>query len=168
MTTPYPTDNAFFERIKSHMFNQFHQKIDIDVLKLIAEFYFLFSIMEMKCMGGEFKIKKIKNLADCIANGNENVEIINDAFEFLKDRYSDRDRHYILMNGKDNAIEYYSSIIQKINDGDDSLSAKIELILLVLFRIRNNLFHGPKLEHNINIQKELFCKLNQSLEIILI
>lgn len=168
MTNLNQNDDAFFNPIKELICNNLGQDVDVEMLKLITKFYFLFSVMEMKLANGNFNLDKIDYIANDVIEKNKELENIDEIYDFLRDRYSSDEKHQILMSGRNNAIKLYSEIAKGIDEGDNNLSSKIKIILIVLYRIRNNLFHGAKLEHDLNIQNSLFINLNNALKIILI
>ncbi len=168
MTNLNQNDDAFFHSIKELINSNLGQDVDIEMLKFITEFYFLFSVMEMKLAGGDFTLDRIDYIANYVAKKDKESENIDKIYNFLRDRYSNDEKHQVLMSGRKKAIELYSKIVAEIDEGDTSLVSKIKIILIVLYRIRNNLFHGAKLEHDLNIQNILFTNLNDALKIILI
>ncbi len=167
MTNLNQNDDAFFHSIKELIHSNLGQNVDIDMLKLITEFYFLFSVMEMKLADGDFNLNKIDDIANHAVKKDKDAENLDQIYNFLRGRYSNDKKHQVLMSERKNAIELYSKIAEEIDEGDTSLVSKIKIILIVLYRIRNNLFHGAKLEHNLNIQNDLFTNLNNALKIIL-
>lgn len=167
MTNLNQNDDAFFHSIKELIHSNLGQNVDIDMLKFITEFYFLFSVMEMKLADGDFNLNKIDDIANHAVKKDKDAENLDQIYNFLRGRYSNDKKHQVLMSERKNAIELYSKIAEEIDEGDTSLVSKIKIILIVLYRIRNNLFHGAKLEHNLNIQNDLFTNLNNALKIIL-
>ncbi|MCT6519281.1 hypothetical protein GY03_18565 [Proteus vulgaris] len=167
MTNLNQNDDAFFHSIKELIHSNLGQNVDIDMLKFITEFYFLFSVMEMKLADGDFNLNKVDDIANHAVKKDKDAENLDQIYNFLRGRYSNDKKHQVLMSERKNAIELYSKIAEEIDEGDTSLVSKIKIILIVLYRIRNNLFHGAKLEHNLNIQNDLFTNLNNALKIIL-
>ena len=103
-------------------------------------FLFIWSIFEQKCFSGSFTIRKIE---DFVCNNIEKFKVLDcdEAIKHFHKRYQNSDKYENLKH-RDDVL----NIDSIKNKAYDSLSPedKFNLLLYVIYRFRNNIFHGNK------------------------
>lgn len=139
---------AVFKRKRSFIFN----------------FAMIWNLFEYRCMGKKAQISKVDDFVNTLPSDlNLNVNII---FDYFKDRYTNQtngDFRFgnLLWRGNENT--YRNVVIEKFRDTHCSHQDKIKAVLYIIFRLRNNLFHGEKDIAIINEQKQTFVLVNKFL-----
>lgn len=129
----------------------------------IFNFAMIWNLFEYRCMGKKAQISKVNNLvASLISVNNLEVDAI---FDYFKDRYKVADNIYNIesLSWRSNENTYRNFVIEKFRDTQCSHQNKIKAVLYIIFRLRNNLFHGEKDIAIINEQKQTFVLVNKFL-----
>lgn len=130
----------------------------------IFNFAMIWNLFEDRCMGKKAQISKVDDFVNTLPSDlNLNVNII---FDYFKDRYTNQtngDFRFgnLLWRGNENT--YRNVVIEKFRDTHCSHQDKIKAVLYIIFRLRNNLFHGEKDIAIINEQKQTFVLVNKFL-----
>lgn len=135
--------------------------------ELATSYLIVWPILEQKLCNGFFKPCKISNYAEKYISKYEQMDI-DDAVKHFYERYQDKDFYRHLKHG-DKHTENYDKILasdfSSISDED-----KINFILYVVYRYRNNIFHGNKkilswaqYSTEINLCLEVMMKLIDNL-----
>ena len=137
------------------------EKIEPNDVEEIRDFTLLWNLFENICCNKFAKIDEINNLIDSkIDNFDENNEIFTETFEYFYQRYQDKYR-FIALNFNNKAMEKLASKI--LSDTYTDKNNKLKFIMSVIYRYRNNLFHGEKQMRYIRLQKENFKIANKFL-----
>lgn len=92
----------------------------------------------------------------------DNDEIYQDTWTFFKGRYLDKKKitkdFYKLRLSNNNKKFVENCLLNKKTDGDN-----IAALLMIIYRFRNNLFHGGKNPKKLTIYKEAFEVINRFL-----
>lgn len=129
----------------------------------IFNFAMIWNLFEDICMSKKAQISKVNNLvASLISVNNLEVDAI---FDYFKDRYKVADNIYNIesLSWRSNENTYRNFVIEKFRDTQCSHQNKIKAVLYIIFRLRNNLFHGEKDIAIINEQKQTFVLVNKFL-----
>jgi hypothetical protein len=131
-----------------------------DVSELVIDFFWLWSLFEFKCLKKNGCAKTIEGWVS-IKKTEIPSEEANCFVAYLRDRY--------LNEGKINA-EFSSlnwrkkdrkEFVQGVLEGASPSAPEIyQALLLIVYRFRNNLFHGPKWERLFEGQCENFKRAN--------
>ncbi len=129
----------------------------------IFNFAMIWNLFEDRCMDNFAKISKVDNLVEGLISIN-NLEV-DTIFDYFKDRYKIFDNIYVTENllWKEHEYTYRNFVIEKFRDTQCSHQDKIKAVLYIIFRLRNNLFHGEKDIAIINEQKQTFVLVNKFL-----
>lgn len=131
----------------------------------IYDFSLLWSFFEGTKLDCDGNVREIRKFADSIESRNDLYDIdINNYVQYLKNRY--------YVDGK--LTVYYKKlhIERSGNPGEvlemlcnDSATKKVKLIgcLIIVYRLRNNLFHGEKWQYELEGQKNNFVHANEFL-----
>lgn len=132
--------------------------------RFLFEFAVIWNILEKKKMRNHASIEKVSRFVEKMQN-IENINI-TEIFEYFKNRYTNNTDHLNLFKAlrwidkeKDKKDETYR-ILTLENPIDKD---KIKAILYIIFRLRNNLFHGEKSILTIDQQCETFNLVNSFL-----
>lgn len=138
---------AVFKRKRSFIFN----------------FAMIWNLFEDSCMDNFAQISTVDDFVNTLpSNLNLDVNII---FDYFKDRYKVVDNIYNIESllWRRNENTYRNFVIEKFRDTQCSHQDKIKAVLYIIFRLRNNLFHGEKDIAIINEQKQTFVLVNKFL-----
>ena len=129
----------------------------------IFNFAMIWNLFEDRCMDNFAQISTVDDFVNTLpSNLNLDVNII---FDYFKDRYKVVDNIYntesLLWRRNENT--YRNFVIEKFRDTQCSHQNKIKAVLYIIFRLRNNLFHGEKDIAIINEQKRTFVLVNKFL-----
>lgn len=133
-------------------------KITTSMLTAVNRYFLYFSFFEsllLGCSGGQRRSSAYaKALKD---RGYFDENVIKSTFNVFVDRYVNDRQRYESLCGEDGHTrpetkeKYYGVMCANADD----LVAKFELCLFVCFRLRNNLFHGPKWRYFLDGQEKL-------------
>lgn len=131
----------------------------------ISDFALLWSFFESTAMGTSASAKSIQHLAKSwFDSGKLNGNPFDGPLSYFRDRYFT----------KTNETEYFKGLMLRANDNEsmvrDVLSGKSDEpvecaagLFIVIYRLRNNLFHGAKWAYGIKGQHGNFMNANLAL-----
>ncbi len=110
--------------------------------QLAIEFLISWSIFEASCFDRFFKPKKIEGFyRELLQKSNYENKTMRKYVEYFHDRYQNSDRYKHLTYGT--KYPDFENIINKsVNELEDY--EEVFLLIFVVFRYRNNIFHGNK------------------------
>ena len=103
-------------------------------------FLLICPIMEQKIFGGYMINRCIARTAKQFASSYKDLDI-DDMFRYFHQRYQDKDARRHLQHGDTNDI--FNKILKKTADQATD-QEKIAFLFYVVYRYRNNIFHGNK------------------------
>jgi hypothetical protein len=120
--------------------------------KTAIRFLIAWSLFETSCFGGEAKVVGFKGLArDWVSNNEVQQSELMDAANHFHERYQDKKRYGNLMNKKTLCLDSIKGEEFKLHSEIRQqkfklLSAEeiVFFVIFVVFRYRNNIFHGNK------------------------
>jgi len=135
-------------------------KINAEDVEEIRDFTLIWNLLENICFENYVKIDKINNLIDSkIDKFNENNETFRETFKYFYTRYQDEHKLNALRLNRT-----MKELTKKIlNNTYTDKNNKLKFIMAVIYRYRNNLFHGEKQMRYIRLQKENFKIANKFL-----
>jgi hypothetical protein len=128
----------------------------------IFDFAFLWSLFEAEIMAANARVDRIVDVIDSwAADGSLNAEAFDNELRLFRDRYvaeGELTYHYPHLGlRKSDHPELVEAVIQGArNDPRDRMLA----LLIIVWRLRNNLFHGAKWAYQIKGQCENFNHAN--------
>jgi hypothetical protein len=128
----------------------------------IQQFALLWSLFEGRTLRSEGSARQIMAVIhDGVSTGRIRIEPYEDCLEYFRNRYYEAGNftHYyqqLKLRGNDNAPLVRAVLCRDNNDAADCISA----ILIVIYRFRNNLFHGQKWEYELAGQLANFKHAN--------
>ena len=134
--------------------------------RAIAEFLFLWSLFEAKVLnehGGANVI--IASSTRWARNGLLTVETFGQELAYFRNRYVLDGRfsyHFDHLHFRANDAE---GLVRRVLNGEDGALENIAAtVLIIVYRFRNNLFHGLKWSYNLQGQLENFMHANKALK----
>lgn len=143
-----------------------YQMLSTNEKEVIADFFFLWPLFEGRCLDKNANFVSIKKFVDS-HDQEELLGVANDVFDYFANRYvrnGEKTEHYdplILEKSERRAKE---AIDRALFGNENDRKAKLLASLLIIFRYRNNLFHGEKWAYNFLEQEENFIKSIQLLK----
>ena len=132
--------------------------------RFLFEFAVIWNIFEKKKMGNHASIFDVSDFVERLPS-IDNINI-NEIFEYFKNRYTNNPNYANLFEAlrwrdkeKDKKDETHRILLDKDSIDKD----KIKAVLYIIFRLRNNLFHGKKSILTIDQQRETFKLANSFL-----
>ncbi|MDO9511345.1 MAG: hypothetical protein Q7J34_06280 [Bacteroidales bacterium] len=138
--------------------NKFGTDYSAEELNEIKDFTLLWNIFENTIFNAEFSINILEQE---IANRNPNIENFQICFDYFQNRYVNNNQignRFQFLNFRRNDREQFvrDVLLGSITTDDE----KILAIGIIIYRLRNNLFHGIKDYRYLNGQVENFSHAN--------
>lgn len=139
-------------------------------LNEIRNFSIIWSYFESTSFDKDFKIAKIQAFCRkvaCYKFSHEEAACIRGVYDLFSSRYEfekgkyDELTHHLGLNEKD--LKYFKNLIVAHKD---KIEEKIEILIYIGGRFRNNFFHGEKEIQNIKAFEQIFKGLNSVLIIL--
>ena len=161
------TEKKWFEE------KRYYDNIDENRLKSIFYFSLIWNIFEKECCDNYASIGiHPKRIAENITVDTINIEKLRYIFYYYQTRYfSDNQvtesfRNFDFGRGV-NSVNYKRNVSDILQYDNPDIKQILEALLLIAFRLRNNLFHGIKEVERLYEQNENFSKINQMLLIVI-
>ena len=138
--------------------NKFGTDYSVEELDEIKNFTLLWNIFENTIFNNRFSINLLEQE---IINRNPNFEYFSDCFNYYQDRYlveGSIGNRFQFLNFRRNDREQFVRDVLLGNVTADN--AKILTIGIIVYRLRNNLFHGLKDYRHFNGQVGNFSQAN--------
>lgn len=146
---------------------QFHGIPDHDV-QTISDFFWLWTFFEAKCLGADANFGAIRRLVGRWAEaGKLKPERFSESLAFYRHRYFKNDEfthHYDHLHLDWHGEEIQSLVRQVLSKKENGDRQTTEALLMIIYRLRNNLFHGPKWRYYIEGQGDNFLQANRVLK----
>lgn len=144
--------------------NRFYYQIDEGKLHSILYFSFVWNIYEKELCDKDGKIGMHPKDHSRKYAEKLNDSLLSDVFNYFKNRYVLNEHP----TGYFNTFEFYSEPIKHevygcLSNANPSNEEKLQTLLFIAFRLRNNLFHGEKQVEKLYEQNENFKQINKLL-----
>ncbi len=144
-------------------------KLQPSTLEVVAGFTFLWSLFEGVACDGNGSVPKLAQVAEHMARSpllaHKNVE---HCLSFYRFRYLSGDhmqeRFYSLNFRQNDRQELVEAVLKGT---ESSLSVKLHALLIIAYRIRNNIFHGLKSVHVWDDQAQNISEATRVLSVAL-
>lgn len=133
-------------------------KITPNLLMAVNRYFLYFSFFEsllLDCAGSQ---RKSEAYARKIIELNlEDIEVVRCSYNFFAERYTSAVHKFYSLcgEGRHTAPEVRDKYLGYMAESKIDTERQLELCLFVCFRLRNNLFHGPKWRYYLEGQEEL-------------
>jgi hypothetical protein len=150
-----------FDKFIKEYLPEFNQLNEEEVNE-ITNFTLMWSLLESIVLDCRATPEKIdSNARSLVANGALDINLIADSLQYFKTRYFNKDLnaltpYYDGLKIEHRLPKYRDLILKMFTDDDINAQEKISALLLIIYRLRNNLFHGEKWAYGINGQSENF------------
>ncbi|MCP1471945.1 hypothetical protein J3E64_003660 [Sphingobium sp. OAS761] len=130
--------------------------------RAIFDFAFLWSLFEAEIMEANARADRITEKVDAWAAGDiMGADLYDAELAYFRDRYFADDEltyHYPFLNlRKSDHSDLVEAVIRGANNDPRD---RILALLMIVWRLRNNLFHGAKWAYQIKGQRENFTQAN--------
>jgi hypothetical protein len=134
-------------------------KIEINDIDDIKDFTLLWNLFEAIFCNKNANMYKIDNIID--RHIDKLIESdYQKTFEYFYDRYKNDDVKFRALK----LTKPYQNLVKKVlDDTFTDKNNRLKFIMAIIYRYRNNLFHGEKDMRYIKLQKENFEKTNEFL-----
>ncbi|MFP4893921.1 hypothetical protein [Paraburkholderia sp. EG304] len=131
----------------------------------IFEFAFLWTLFEAQVMDNFARADRIRERADTwAADGTLEAGLYDAELAYFRNRYfadGALTYHFPYLNLRPSD---YPDLVQAVLEGaNDDPRDKVLCLLLIIWRLRNNLFHGAKWAYQLRDQRENFTQANKVL-----
>ena len=134
----------------------FYSILPTDEVETLKNFSVLWSYTEALCFKGRANKGEIANFARREKNGVANIQRIRTAYAYYSDRYfleQDAARRLSQLCPQPEGRKIEERLIEIRQISKPANSDMIEFALLVVYRLRNNFFHGAKANYGYVGQK---------------
>lgn len=125
-------------------------------LEMVGNFLILWSLFENRCCNGNANKASIENVIEKVEKSFDD-EILDEVFNYMRTRYAGAKNFKNLNFRTGGGDEKMKTHCEKVFSGEESSKEdKLKAVLYVIYRYRNNLFHGSKQIPNLQQQKDNF------------
>lgn len=122
----------------------------------IMDFALLWSFFESRCLGNNANIQKIRDYVQQLPEAAVNDHEVDQISAYFRARYTENGEysykhHHLYLEKSGNPQEVASMLLEGAGRRETLVGC-----LAILYRYRNNLFHGAKWEYEIQEQQENF------------
>ncbi len=135
--------------------------LEYDKIDSILYFSLIWNIFEKKYFNKNAKISQVKKFIENIDSIDAGIP--NDVFNYYKARYIFNSEETYLFKSFEFKSSKYKKITLQLLIEADSEKEKLEALMYIAFRLRNNLFHGEKEVDKLYDQNENFKQMNSFL-----
>lgn len=165
-TPPFDAEEWFSKNIRGAT------KLKADAKRIVTYFTILWNIFEGIICDTNASVDKIKKVIKNMTIESEFDESIDKSLSYYRDRYLDNGETNQLFEGLFNGLKIkntnYKELIKKVLKSERvNINDKLLALLIVVYRIRNHLFHGTKSVDKWNDQGENISQANFVLSIVL-
>jgi len=143
-------------------------EFDLKRIESILLFSYIWNLFEREICEKNALIKNVSQYIELLNNIDSKTDDMDRLWKHFQSRYvsggiaTEKFNDFVF---NDDCIK--SIALTTLTNDNPSLKDKIETILRIVFRLRNNLFHGEKDVSKLYEQNELFSKANEFLSILL-
>jgi hypothetical protein len=164
MCDPGPKENTVGEEWLQARAPGFGQLPDED-RRAIFDFAFLWSLFEAQIMANFARSDRIRARVDeWAANGSLQAALYDAELAYFRERYfvqSVPTHHYAFLNLRP---ADHPAVVEAVMKGDNNDPRdRMLALLMIIWRLRNNLFHGAKWAYQLRDQRENFTHASQVL-----
>lgn len=138
--------------------NRYSKSFEEEELSSIKNFALIWNIFEGNLCNSKFSIQTIENK---INNSTFSISDFQDQIAYFKMRYADNNtinnRFYSLNFRKNDRIDFVKKVLLNSNKNTKDI---LLAITIIIYRLRNNLFHGLKNMYSIEGQRDNFMNSN--------
>ena len=138
-------------------------------LQNIHNFVFFWSLFESKVCKNSANVNSICDKVDELASkGRLSIVDYNEFYKYFKERYVSSGK----VNYKFNSLSFRSNdkkeLVKKVLESDEcDTGIVIKALLIIVYRLRNNLFHGTKRIETLDTQIDNFKITNKLLATVI-
>lgn len=143
-------------------------EFDPNRINSILLFSYFWSVFENEICNKSAQIRNVVMYIESLKDIDSKTDDMDRLWEYFKSRYvngnvaSEKFNDFVF---NDDCIK--SKVLEELIKDNSPLKNKMKTILRIVFRLRNNLFHGEKDISQLYEQNELFNNANEFLSILL-
>lgn len=138
------------------------QDLPADDRRAIFDFAFLWSLFEAEIMEANARVDRITEKVDAWAAGDMlGADLYDGELAYFRDRYfadGELTYHYPFLDLRKS--DHPAVVEAVIRGANNDPRDRILALLMIVWRLRNNLFHGAKWAYQIKDQRENFTQAN--------
>ncbi len=153
--------------------NRYYPTIEEEKLKSIFYFSLVWNIFEKECCDKYAEIGFHPRCLSKLLYDKVNMVLLDTVFMYFKNRYVTNAKINSIFNDfqfgrENNDGQIYKDFTRKVlTNHNPSNQEKLQALLYIAFRLRNNLFHGSKKVEKLYEQNENFKQINSLLMAII-
>ncbi len=152
------TENIDWLRAKVHGFNQ----LSTEELSAISDFSLLWSLLEARILNSDGSARAICDVVDAWTTaGTLDASLLDPELSYFRQRYFANGAvtdHYEHLGLPKNDL---GAMVRAVIDGSNNDPRdRVAAVLIIVFRYRNNLFHGVKWQYKLGDQLGNFTTAN--------
>ena len=151
--------NNVIQWINETIINDGTNRIEVDDIGEIRDFALLWNLFESLCFDKFVDMNKINRLIDTKIDLFDEAKY-QDIFDYFYNRYKNDNPKVEALHLRNGDKELVKKVL---NDNFTDKNNKLKFIMAIIYRYRNNLFHGEKDMRYIRLQKENFQNTNKFL-----
>lgn len=141
--------------------NRYYYQIDDTKLQSIFYFSLIWNLFEKELCAKDGNIRVHPEQHSTQYAEKINQELLSQVFDYFQDRYAlngSKTQKYESFEFKSEDIK--NEVFENLTIDKPTVKQKLKAILLIAFRLRNNLFHGEKQVEMLYEQNENFAQVN--------
>lgn len=137
--------------------------LDNEALNLVKDFLLLWNIFERVICGKYANKNKFDKAIPHLKEFDD--ELLESTIKYYKKEYIDFDKlQYLQFRARKSGIEMEELVTTTLTQPNNtSKDDKLKTIIYIIYRYRNNLFHGEKRIESLRYQKDIFKVANKIL-----
>jgi len=156
------TENTTFDWLKRSGLAQ----LSMDEINAITDFTFLWSLFEGRLLSESCSVAKLLSLVDSI---EARAAVRHDAFDaassHFRQRYFDGENFTVAFEGLHLRRNDRQDVVESfLRNSPENKATTLKGLLIIIYRLRNNLFHGLKWSYGIADQLKNFSHANSVLK----
>jgi hypothetical protein len=142
-----------------------------ETVSAVASFTMMWNIFEGSLCNNSANIQEFKRIAkriDKISIPNKDIKALEDCLNFWKFRYVTPNGLSKLFNGLNFRSGDNKNIVEDVlNTNSEHIADKVFALMIIVYRLRNNLFHGLKSIDELNHQVDNINTASQCIAILM-
>lgn len=124
-----------------------------EALQAVSSFTLMWNLFESTVCDNEAKVSTFDNIAEAIANGGQLPNEISEGLRFWKDRYWTGTGFNTVFDGLEFREKDREELVKAVLSGvQTDPRSQLLATMIIVYRLRNNLFHGLKTIAMLNDQ----------------
>lgn len=133
-------------------------------IEKVLRFSLMWNLFESEICNMLFQDCKIKDIINALITKDIlNLKEFEDCIEYFRARYKDENKLQALAFRPDKKAQEMKSVVEQFITNTEKKASDIEAIIYIIYRLRNNMFHGLKPLPELKYQEGNFASANKFL-----